>query len=398
MFALIGSAVTGVLMLVFARVLAFNAMPRSILLMDAAISVLLIGVTRFIHRDLHTGAAQPDISSPLEIIKAHWKQWLAEGSIYYGILTALLGAYMLWNRVFIGTFSPVSGQIKRWWGTFLVNFYGKYPQSILDFFGINAEKGSSAWMPVDGFFRQWADRLAFLDLDLDLRYMIVVVLVGSLLYLVLRTFKQKTLDVFGKTALLPLFVSCMLQIIYYNYTGYSAEKEWYWVGELIVIVIVVSLIVGLLSRLIPAGVGKNVFTWGLVALVGFSLSMDFWQMTRGSMQYDRWEPDTPFDDAVSLIEANTEPGSIVGMTGGGTTGYFIQDRTIVNMDGLINSKPYFESLQERTAGDYLQNMGLDYVYANRYILSSQPYKGMFDPYLTDTGVQYDGRDLMKFGK
>jgi hypothetical protein len=190
----------------------------------------------------------------------------------------------------------------------------------------------------------------------------------------------------------------MFQVIYYNYTGYSAEKEWYWVGELIVIVIAASLIISLVSRLIPAGIVKNVLAWGIVALAGLSLSINFWNITRGSMQYNRWEPDTPFDDAVPLIEANTEPGSIVGMTGGGTTAYFIQDRTIVNMDGLINSKPYFESLQNRTAGDYLQDMGLDYVYANRYILSSQPYKGMFDPYLTDTGIQYDGRDLMKFGK
>ena len=88
----------------------------------------------------------------------------------------------------------------------------------------------------------------------------------------------------------------------------------------------------------------------------------------------------------------------VNSTGGGTTAYFIHDRTIVNMDGLINSKPYFESLQNRTAGKYLTGIGLDYVFANRYILSSQPYKGMFDPYLTNTGVNYNDNDLMKYGK
>ncbi len=32
----------------------------------------------------------------------------------------------------------------------------------------------------------------------------------------------------------------------------------------------------------------------------------------------------------------TEPGSLIGSTGGGVLGYFTQGRTIVNLDGLIN--------------------------------------------------------------
>jgi len=397
-FALLSSVLVSALMLVLARVLNFNAMPRSILAVDAVVSLLLIGATRFLHRDLHTVSDQPADESPLNTLKNHWKQWLTEGSIYYGIIAGSLGVYMMWNRIAIGTFSPVSGQIKRWWGTFLVNFYGKYPQDTLTFFGITPDKGNAAWMPIAGIFEKWSAKLAFLNLSGTLRYVLIMLLSALVFYLVLRTNKQKALTAIVQTGTIPLLGACLLQIIYYNYTGYSAEKEWYWVGELLAIVIALSLFVGILSHMIPASLVKSVIGWGLVAVVGFSLSINFWDKTRLAMPYDRWEPNAPYDDRIPLIETNTEPGSIIGLTGGGTTAYFIHDRIIVNMDGLINSKPYFESLQNRTAGEYLYNMGLDYVFANRYILSSQPYKGMFDAYLTDTGVKYDGSDLMKYGK
>ncbi len=116
------------------------------------------------------------------------------------------------------------------------------------------------------------------------------------------------------------------------------------------------------------------------------------------MPYGYWPKESPYVVSLPLLEANTEPGSMIGMTGGGDTGYFIHDRTIVNMDGLINSQAYFTALKNRTAGKYLDDMGVDYVFANRYILSSQPYKGMFDPYLVETGQSLDGFDLMKYGK
>ena len=54
-----------------------------------------------------------------------------------------------------------------------------------------------------------------------------------------------------------------------------------------------------------------------------------------------------FMDVGPLLEEHTEPGSIIGITGGGNIGYFIHDRTVTNMDGLINSYPYFQALQIR---------------------------------------------------
>jgi hypothetical protein len=114
------------------------------------------------------------------------------------------------------------------------------------------------------------------------------------------------------------------------------------------------------------------------------------------MPYNHWEPDTAYMDIVPLLEEHTEPGSIIGLTGGGNVGYFIHDRTIVNMDGLINSYEYFQALQMRTGGEYLQNLGLDYVLANPVILDQQPYKGQFNVHLEPLNITYGGKQLMHY--
>jgi hypothetical protein len=114
------------------------------------------------------------------------------------------------------------------------------------------------------------------------------------------------------------------------------------------------------------------------------------------MQYNVWSPDDPYMDIVPLLEANTEPGSMIGMTGGGNPGYFIHDRTVLNMDGLISSYPYFEALQKKEAAAFLYDIGLDYVLANPYILSQQPYMGQFDKYMAATDIRYGGKQLMRY--
>jgi hypothetical protein len=397
-FTLISSAAIGVAMLILARILDFNSMPRTVFVMDAIFSFLLIGATRFIHRDLQAVSNQPHTTSPLQTLRTYWKQWLTEGSIYYGIVVGSLGVYMLWNKITIGTASPISGQIKRWWGSFLTSFYGKYPQDSLTFLGANAKGDNAAWQPVSEIFAKWAEKLSFLNLDGSYRYIIVIGAAALVFYLILRTNKQKAGIAITKLGILPLFASSILQIFSYSITGYSAEKYWYWVSELILIVLAVSLFVGMIVTVIPSSPLKQFIAWGIVTVMGLSLGISFWKNIRTTMPYKDWSPDSPYVDIVPILEANTEPGSMIGLTGGGDTGYFIEGRTIVNMDGLINSQPYFESLKNRTAGEYLENMGLDYVFANKYILESQPYKNLFDAYLTDTGIEFDGNSLMKYGK
>lgn len=81
---------------------------------------------------------------------------------------------------------------------------------------------------------------------------------------------------------------------------------------------------------------------------------------------------------VKYVEDQTKPGDIIGMTGGGVIAYFIYDRTIVNLDGLINGTEYFEQLKEARAYEYLDEIGMDYIYAAKpMILESDPYGWIF---------------------
>lgn len=111
------------------------------------------------------------------------------------------------------------------------------------------------------------------------------------------------------------------------------------------------------------------------------------------MPHDYFPADRPYYEVLPFLEENTPPGSVIGMTGGGNIGYFIKDRTIVNMDGLINSYEYFQSLKNKEAPKYLSAHGVDIIFANAQILYMAPYYGQFDGYLEKFNV-YGGKGLL----
>ncbi len=105
--------------------------------------------------------------------------------------------------------------------------------------------------------------------------------------------------------------------------------------------------------------------------------------------------DQAYMDVVPFLEANTEEGALIGMTGGGNVGYFIQGRTIINMDGLINSYAYFQALRAGRGDEYLASIGLDYIFANPDILLNPPYNGQFDEWSRKVG-EFGKKDLVRY--
>jgi len=121
--------------------------PRSAFLIDWGISLLLILALRlalywFGNPKIKVGA---QTLTPLAELQINWKKWLTEGITYYGILGGALALYMLYNKIAFGTSSPVSGQIKRWWGSLPGQVYGGPVRSPLSFFGIDYDSGANAW-------------------------------------------------------------------------------------------------------------------------------------------------------------------------------------------------------------------------------------------------------------
>jgi len=399
LFSLTSSVIIGAIMLASLR-LGFleGSFSRMIIPIDFALTLLLFGISRFIFIGLRTNKSfvfHTD-EKPLAYLRDHWKKWMTEGALYYGIVFGALGIYMVWNKLAFGTPSPVSGQVKQWWASLPGRAYGGSTRSPLSFFGINYTSEANAWNPVSRILGGWSESLHGLGVADEWRYLIVLTLLAAVFYLVLLTNRPKGKTAITQMGIVPLLSSAWLQAPYYHAIGYAAYKEWYWVSQLVIIVLTSSLIPGLLYKTLHRFRYRQIVAWLLAAYVGLNMGTPYWQSIQDSMPYGYWSPDAPYMDIPPLLEEHTPPGSIIGMTGGGNVGYFIHDRTIINMDGLINSYPYFQALQARQAGAYLEKLGLDYVLANPTILDQQPYKGQFNEYMEPLNVSYGGKQLMRY--
>lgn len=391
-------AVTGSSLLTAAVMLAaaplLGGFPRLVLLIDWALNLLGMLALRGLWR-LFTGSGDPQPIPPLELLKTRWQGWLREGLAYYSTLLLPLAAYMLTNKLIIGAAMPVSGQIKRWWGEPGSRAYGGAARTPLSFWGVELGPDFNAWNPVTGWLESLSLKLTHL-LDLyrnDEAYTILLALAGAAWLAVLLLDRRKAVRVSMLTALPLLATASVLQVLSYNATGYSAMKEWYWITQPAFLAFALGLAVWLLLGPLWRSLNWGRALWVAAAALSLLMAWNFTTVTIRRMPHGVYPADRPYMDAVRFLEENTPPGSTIGMTGGGNVGYYIDDRTIVNMDGLINSPGYFEALKTGRGSGYLQAMGLDYVFANPEILEGVPYKGQFKtgPVL----VRYGGKALME---
>ncbi len=373
-----------------------GSFPRTVPIIDGALSFVLVILSRLAF-SLFSQKKKVNSSSPTEILKANWATWLRKGSVYFGILGGSLGIYMLWSKFTFGTFSPVSGQIKRWWGSFASRVYGGSARSPLAFFGIDPEGDFNIWAPVTNMVGNWNGQIQMktIPIDFDLRYILMLSLLLTGLGLILFLNRKRSARILHDLALIPLLGGSFLQIIQYNISAYSAPKEWYWVSEMIFLTLAGCMLLDILTQKLRQIRIAYVAIYLLVILWGISSAYSFARITVRQMPYGRTPPDTPYMEVATFVETHTPPRTLIGMTGGGNVGYFIQDRTIVNMDGLINSYPYFQANQNRQGSDYLYNMGLDYIFANPDFLEIQPYRGQYTGRL-DIIDFYGGKAIMRF--
>ena len=396
-FLVLGSGIVAALMLILARVEHFDGFPRITLVYDLLFTTLFFGISRFGAMGLDTNDAEIiEEMSPMETVRQHWKQWTAEGLRYYGMIGTGLALYMLSNKFLFGTVSPVSGQIKRWWGSLAGHVYGGSVEDALSFFGINYEGDSNALHPISTVIGRWAalyDKLATPDTT---RYLNMLCLFGLVFYLLLFINKRKAKTAIVQMGLIPLFASAWLQVLYYHALGYSAYKEWYWVSQLVLVVLVLSMIPGMFYQTVRNSRFSKIGAWTVALGFGAFMLFPFWGNIRSNMTYNEWRATDPNNDIAAFLESHTEPGSIIGMTGGGNAGYFIHDRLVINMDGLINSYEYFQLLKEKKAGEYLAKEGMNYILANSDLLDQLPYKGQFTPFIEWMDIRYGGKDLMHY--
>jgi len=323
-----------------------GSFPRTAPLIHGALSFILM-LTLRLTISLFGHNKESQLHSPIERLKANWRKWISSGALYFGIVGGSLGLFMLWSKFTFGTSSPVSGHIKRWWGSFSSRVYGGSARSASSFFGIDYESDFNAWHPITTAIGNWHGQIKWMysiPIKYDLSYALMLGLILIALVLLLLINRKRAARIINQLTLLPLLAGAELQIIQYNITGYSALKEWYWVSQMVFIILVGSLLLDILAQTLRRIPAANVLLYLIILIFGINSAQDFARITARQMPNNARFASPPYMGVVAFVEKHTPPGSLVGMTGGGNVGYFIRDRTIINMDGLINSFPYFQSV------------------------------------------------------
>ena len=308
---------------------------------------------------------------------------------------------MLWDKLTFGTFTPVSGQIKQWWSTFTLNIYGLPALSFQSFFALNPNNEFNAWQPalssistlnkfLTGFFPA-----SIQHIDAQIRFLIFLILLSLLAYLLLFLTKKQKARTILQTGVIPLFVASWIQIFSYNSTGYVAPKDWYWLAELAFITIFVAVLLDILFKLFLKRSRTIYFgAWVLVGLLCTLWTVQYYQNVISQMTYQPAPPNTPYLSELPFLESHTKPGDLIGASGGGNVGYFVPNRTVINMDGLINSYPYYLAMKNWSGPDYLYREGMRYIFANPDLLKAPPYSGQYAGQLTLV-ADYGDKDLLR---
>lgn len=321
-----------------------------------------------------------------------WAWRLQSGAAFAAPIVVTMLAYFVWNYFAFDTLTPVSGQVKIWWGTLRNTVYGFPVNSLADFAGQlftdHAELGP--WSLFTAPIYSAADGILTLlgqAASVATRRIVLIgfgaalaLLGGALLWTQRKFVKEAT----GKLAMLPLLVGCFLQISYYKWGGSVAQQPWYWMAEMIFLLLAAGLLLEAALRSLtarqPKGARGSTANLGIVILAG--LSLFFLGFISTAVRAPGDGSNHFYFDRARWLEANTGSGSRIAITGAGNLAYFIQDRTIVNMDGLMNTVAYLHALQAGTGAEYLASLNVDYIFGNEYILiETNPYAPMLAGHL-----------------
>jgi hypothetical protein len=326
-----------------------------------------------------------------------WRWRVLTGLAFSAPIAVLMFLYLAWNKLGFDTFTPVSGQVKLWWGTLRNTVYGFPVRHAGAFFGqlVTNDSELGPWSLLTAPFyssAEWLLSVLGQAVDVDLRRVALLALtaltVGPLLALVWK--QRNTLAVSARQlGLLPFFAGCMAQITYYKLSGSVAQQPWYWIAEMLLILLLLGLILqAIWVRLQPRSAKTRTRfakRLTLAAMVLLSLSYVFFITTAfrapgdGSNHF--------YLDRARWLESVTQPSERIAITGAGNLAYFIDERTIVNMDGLMNTRAYLDAMKAGRGATYLAQLGVDYVFGNEYILlETNPYAPMLEGHLQPYAV------------
>lgn len=321
-----------------------------------------------------------------------WVWRLSAGVAFAVPIASLLIVYIAWNQLAFGTPTPISGQVKVWWGTLRNTVYGFPVRHSAAFLGqfVTDDPELGPWSLLTTPIYAAAESLlaAFGQGITIAARRIALITVGAVLTActaALIWVERKFLSAAaGRLGLLPFFLGCFAQISYYKLGGSVAQQPWYWVAENIFLIFVLGLLLDslfrLVSRALPSKSARFSHATGLIVIA--ALSFSFLSFIASAIRAPGDGSNHFYLHRPAWLEAHTEEGVRIAITGAGNLAYFIDGRTIVNMDGLMNSVDYLEAMKVGRGAQFLADLDVDYIFGNEYILTeTNPYAPMLEGHL-----------------
>jgi hypothetical protein len=316
------------------------------------------------------------------------KDWVKNPVAYFLPVVVLTSVYMIWSQVNFGTPMPVSGQIKQWWGTLTNAIYGSPLDSFEEIRGYLLGN-ESPFLLLYSFF---APILAWTKITDYVIGLFSWVLIAGVIALFLIKKKQKSLFKWSDyMAILPLMTASIFRMLYFYISGYVHMRIWYWTVETYFVFFLISIVVVMIweyfstlriTRIVVGLAGGVVLVVTLFIFIN-NLTMTYPWLVKPKLAED-------YLVIPRLVEEQTKPGSVIGTPGGGSLSYFITDRVIVNLDGLMNSKEYFDGLRKSDTYEIMKKSNIQYIYANKYaVTESTPYAAIFNGRLTRIGKVFN---------
>jgi len=203
LFVAASSTILGVVMVLLARRLSFVSFPRITVVYDALATFLLVLLVRLLVDGLKMAGADAEKESPIRYFLRNWRPWLLDGIVYYSVSFVPLLIYMVWSKFAFGTASPVSGQIKSWWGSLSGRVYGGSARTFGEFFGTSYKGDANAWHPVSTQLGFWAENWRGTYMEDVWRFAILLVVFALVFYGLLFINKNKAKTAISRMSIIP---------------------------------------------------------------------------------------------------------------------------------------------------------------------------------------------------
>ncbi len=327
-------------------------------------------------------------SSPKDI----WLWRFRTGLAYSAPATISLLIYTVWNKIALDVYLPISGSLKVWWGTLPFTIYGTSEfkhgsySALLDHL-FSGDKNWGPWSfimaPINAGATSLSSQIRGLPPLLNTTNLVYILFAFLLIAstILLWVSNKKGFISMYDLGLIPLLFAALSQIGYYNLRMSLAQRSWYWVVEAVFLVLLGAVIIqsvyGIIINIQKIKWVSNQAVTLLLFAAGFWLIILNFNYQQTNLRGSNAFKNHFYIDRAKWLENNTEPNSVIAITGAGALSYFTQDRIIVNMDGLMNNAEYFRHLQRGDGDIYLAILGVDYIFGSRAtILGSSPYVQM----------------------